>query len=383
MPPQDTQDGFERLGQEARRSFLMVRDDQQITPDLDRALIGEVEDWRRDHTTKDGRPMPWKRVAELVGIPHSTLTEVVAGKYKGSRDNQLRKIDRFLAEDRERAGRFDVRQHAEIGLTKKIFGVIRAGIRNNSMPVIIGEPGSGKSVHGQAFAADRGGVVLIRPDETFNNARGVSHLLCQAIDGLRQMLHKSHPKRLVAVRSYLQRHRNIVIVVDECQQLTAEGLNCLRNLYDTSDLEGRRNTPIVFFGDEHFYRLLVKSRNAERSPIGPQLTRRMWPVFDISRDGADNEGDVFTAEDVVHILRNERVRVVTAAGVRWLTRLTNVHGYGSLGFAVAVVRMGFDIATKTPLGVEELVAALKMTIGPRAMEEIDQAAGGELLRKVG
>ena len=182
-------DGFERLGQDARVEYRMVREDQPITPELQRALIGELQDWRRDNTT-DGKPTPWKKIAELVGIPHSTLTEVVSGKYKGNVENQLRKIDPFLAEDRERAGRFDVRQHAEIGLTRKIFGVIRAGMRNNSMPVIIGEPGSGKSVHARAFANDRGGVVLIRPDETFCNARGVSHLLCQAIEGLRNMLYK-------------------------------------------------------------------------------------------------------------------------------------------------------------------------------------------------
>lgn len=383
MPPDERQDGFERLGQEARRSFHMVKDDQKPTPEIIQALRGELADYRRDHTTKDGRPMPVKRLAERVGVAHGVLSEWLKAKYKGDDAAVALKVDRFLAEERERAGRFDVCQHAEIGLTRKIFGVIRAGIRNNSMPCVIGAPGTGKSVHARAFAADRGGVILIRPDETFNNARGVSYLLCQAIEGLRQILHKPHPKRLAAVRSYLQKHRNIVIVVDECQQLTAEGLICLRNLHDTSDPEGRRCTPIVFFGDEGFYRLIVKSRSGERSPIAPQMTRRMYPIFDIGRDGAEGEsGAAFTVEDIVRIIRNERVHVVTAEGVRWLTRLANVSGYGSLGFAIAVLRMAFDIATEMPVDVAELVAALRMSIGPRAMEEVDEAAGGELLRKV-
>jgi len=384
MAPEDTRDGFERLGQEARRSFTMVKDGQEITPDLDRALIGELEDWRRDHTTRDGRPTPWKEIAKLVGIPHSTLTEIVRGKYKGNRAKYLRAIDLFLAEDRERAGRFDVQQHAEIGLTRKIFGVIRAAIRANSMALIVGPPGSGKSVHARAFAADRGGVVVIRPDETYNNARGVTYLLCQAIEGLRQTLHKSHPKRLVAIRSYLQKHRNLALVVDECQQLTSEGLSCIRNLYDTSDPEGRRCTPVILFGDERFYRLLVSSRNGERSPIAPQLTRRIFPVFDIEKDGAEGEGgETFTCEDLVRIIRNDRHRVLTSDGVRWLTRLANVSGYGSLGFAIAVLRMGFDIASKEILNVDDLRAALKMAIGPRAMEDVDELTGGELLRKTG
>ena len=218
---------------------------------------------------------------------------------------------------------------------------------------------------------------MIRPDETFCGARGVTYLLCQAIEPLRPMQRRPHPKRLAAIRSYLQTHRNTVIIVDECQQLNRQGLTCLRNLHDTSDPEGRRNVPIVFFGDEHFYRLLVRSRSGERSPIAPQMTRRMYPVFDIGRDGMDGEGDeTFTVADLIRILRNDRVRVVTPKGVRWLTCLANVHGWGSLGFAIAVARMAFDIASKMPLDVDDLRTALRMTIGPQAVEEIDEAAGG-------
>jgi len=155
-------------------------------------------------------------------------------------------------------------------------------------------------------------------------------------------------------------------------------------LHDTSDAEGRRCTPILLLGSQEFYRLLVKSRNGERSPISPELTRRIYPVFDIVRDGGDAEGGgVFTVQDLVRIIRNDRVRVVTPDGVRWLTRLANVHGYGSLGFAIAVLRMAFDIVSNRQVTVADLVSALRMSIGPRAMEEVDQAADGELLSKVG
>ena len=90
---------------------------------------------------------------------------------------------------------------------------------------------------------------------------------------------------------------------------------------------------------------------------------------------------VLVVEDAGRILRNDRVRVITPDGVRWLARLANVRGWGSLGFAIAVARMGFDIASKMPLDVDDLRSALRMTIGPQAVEEIDEAAGGELLRK--
>ena len=38
---------------------------------------------------------------------------------------------------------------------------------------------------------------------------------------------------------------------------------------------------------------------ASWSPIAPQMTRRMYPVFDVSRDTTD--GDAYTVEDLVRI----------------------------------------------------------------------------------
>ena len=49
---------------------------------------------------------------------------------------------------------------------------------------------------------------------------------------------------------------------------------------------------------------------------------------------------------------------------------------------MAVARMAFDIAKATPIGVDDLRAAMSMAIGPRAVDDIDTQAGG-LLLKVG
>jgi hypothetical protein len=278
-----------------------------------------------------------------------------------------------------RRGRFDDRSFATIGITRQILGVINNGVKNNSMPVIIGAPGSGKSIHARAFAADREGVVLIRADQANGDGRGVTELLCQAITPLRPMLDRSHRRRLASIRAYLAKHRNTIIVVDESQKLTRDGLETLRDLHDSSDPDGRRNVPIILFGDESFYKLILKSRAGQRSPIAPQLTRRMYPIFDITKDGADDGGRVYSVADVVAMLRNDRLRVVSEAGVAWITKLANTPGYGYLGFGMAVLRMAFDIARGETVEPEDLREALRMAIGPTVAEEIDEACGGELL----
>lgn len=76
--------------------------------------------------------------------------------------------------------------------------------------------------------------------------------------------------------------------------------------------------------------------------------------------------------------------------MRWLTRLANLAGWGSLGFAVAVCRIAFDIAESDRSGAgrkviepETLTTALETMFGPSVAMEVDEAAGGELLRRVG
>lgn len=386
----DLPSGFDKLGKDARLDLRMLTEERPPTAEETQALIGEFKDYRRDHSV-GGRPLSWKKLAELLSdgktnVAHSTLTEVINGKYRADPAKVLRLIDKFLADERSRAGGFDIRQHAEIGLTRIFNGVIRTVIRNHGMGALLAKPGVGKSVTARAFAAERGGVVLIVADETNCDSRGVSLLFCQAIAGLRNMLQKSHRKRLAAVLQYLCTHRNTVVIIDECQQLTGQGLECLRNLHDKSDPEGRRCTPMILFGDTDFYRLLLKSRAGEKSPISPQLTRRIWPIYDATRESDDDTGDLFSVEDVVRIIRNDRLRVVTPDGVRWITRLANVDGWGAIGFAVAVLRIAFDIRSQrsSPVTVDDLRAALRMTVGSKmSVEEIDDAADGALLQRTG
>ncbi len=382
--------GFDELSRKARVDYRMVKADMEVTPEIEAALRTDLHDHRLAHVDKNGRPCSWKALAKSIGVAHSTLTEWHAGKYRGNAANVAKAVDRFLADEREKAGRFDIRAVASIGLVGRIRGTFSAAIRYNSMAAIIGPSGSGKTTIGRACAQERGGVVFIRADETRPDARGVSYLLCQAIEGLRVMMGRSHPKRMAALQAYIAKHRNLVLCVDECQYLDRAGLSSLRTLHDTSDPEGKRCLPIILFGDESFYKQLVKSRAGEQTAIAPQLSRRIYPILDISRDARDPDtGDVYSVEDIVKILRNDRLRIVSEDGVRWLTRLANLSGWGSLGFAVAVCRIAFDIAESDRSGgrkliePETLTTALETMLGPSVAMEVNEAAGGELLRRVG
>jgi len=386
-PPPEDAGGLDKIGQHGRVEFRMVTDDQTISPEIRQQIIEDLKAYRDDHSAHFGQPLAWGRLAELVGVSQGTLVDVVKGKYKGDTDAVLKKIDQFLADDRARAGRFDFRTHARIGITDAIFGVIKCGIRLNTMPVIVGSQGMGKSVHARAFAADRGGVIIIRPEQSHRDDRGVTKLLCAAMPGLQQYTNLPHPRRADEIKGWLRKHLSTVIIVDESQKLTADGLEQLRDFHDVSDPAGRRNVPIVFLGDQKFRRLLFASRGEQKSPISPQTARRMRPVLDLDVDCQVEGGGQFTLDDVLKIVRNNRVKLLTPRAARWLRDLANADGWGKIGFAMGVLQLAIDELVPPggelaqPVDVADLDRALEMTFGKSVAIEIAEAAGGELLIK--
>lgn len=379
--------GFQILGQADRVEYRMLTDEQELTPELRANLVGELQDWRGDHPSpKDpGKPYPVNRLAEQIGVSPSVLSEWLRGKYKGDDRAVARAVDQFLADDRQRAGRHDFRRHAKIALSHKIFGAIQAGITNNTMPVIIGPPGCGKTAHARAFAAERSGVLVLRIEDQPADKRAVSEQLCDVIAELRPQKARPHRRRLDSIKSWLRKRRNTVLIVDEAQKLSASGLELLRDLHDGLDPDGAHGLPIIFFGDETFYRLLVRAKSGATSPIAPQMIRRMVPVMDVVRDGGvDDGGDLYTVDDIIKIVRNDRVKLLGRPAARWLTDLANVDGYGLLGFSLKVLQIAAHLMQRRgerQVTIDHLTAALNMTAGRSVAIEIDQAAGGELLTR--
>ena len=391
MSANDDSKAPERLEQTARVDYRLLADGREPTAEDERNILSELRDYRRAHTSNHGKPITWKRLAELVGVSHSVLTETVNGTYNGSRANVLRSIDAFLADERKRSGKADVCRLADITALRRAFGALEYARMNRTIAAIVGASGSGKTTIVRAFAADHQstGVVIIRADETSADMRGVSRMICQAIPGLNRVAPKRHHERMTAVKKWFHTHPSVMLAVDEAQELNRSGLEALRGIHDSSDPEERIRVPMALVGDERLLRYLVASRDgSERTPLSPQISRRISPLFQIDAasagGGDDSAGQTYTVEDLQRILRQGRVRLVSDEGIRFLTRLANVAGWGSLGLAINVARLALEIGRETPVGVRDLRAALSMTLGPLA-EQVDQAAQGELYaaRRVG
>lgn len=366
----------------------MRRDDKPYTDDQAAQLIAEVGDYRIAQGAVGGKPLPFVELSRRAGIAVSTLSEMLDGKYKGNPQRWLRKIDEFLARERQRAGRLGLSNFRITGIVQAAFAVIDSAVKYNSMALVTGPPGCGKTCIARGFAGGREGPIVVRIDEANGTQHGVTMLLCRAL-GLDIAM--THRRRLAAIVDALRKDRSVVLLIDEAQKLKASGLEILRDIHDLSDPEATRNTPTILFGDQDFYQLLMRARAGESSVIRPQLSRRFYPVLDLAKRGSqDGDGQLFTADDVTKIVANSRVRLVTDKGIRWLSTLANVQGYGTLGFALAILRMAHDLAQRRGptdrsglVDVPDLQKALKMALGPKVVAVLDESIGGQLLAKAG
>jgi hypothetical protein len=388
--------GFEILGEHDRVEYRLM-DEQHATPAVIDALRGELQDWRKDHPNpKDpGKPYPLKDLAERISggnrrsISHSTLSEWLSNKYKGNNAAVAAMVDTFLADERQRAGRFDFRQTAKIAFVHKGFGTINAAVVHGMNAGIVGPPGCGKTCLLIAYSRERSGCVYLRLKDEPADKRRISAQLCHVIQELRPMKVKAHPARLDAIQSWLSKRRNTVLLVDEAQKADRSGLELFRDLHDESDPGGHHRLPIIFAGDERFRDRLIETRSGQAAAIAPQFSRRMILLFDVRKQGIvpdGDEGEVFTVEDILQIVRQDRVKLLTPAAARWLARLANTPEAGMLGGAIEVLKLACDLAAKKGIkqvDVGDLKMAFEMSNGPALSEVIDTATGGPVFAKVG
>ncbi len=393
-------DGFDRLVEAGRTEYRMnPRTDAPFTHEQLTKLRADLLELRLRRGKKD-RPVSWEKLADQIGfiakggmamfhaadLSAPTLHAWAHGKYEGDEQRVARLVDGFLADEVDRRGRLVLASYANLSNARKGLAVIREGLKQNSIVAVIGPPGCGKTTLGRAVLAERPGrAVMVTIDEHSGGKPGLTRLLWSAVAGVSNRsgdMPKTSHERWADVLDFFSRTRNSLLIVDEAQKLNRQGLEVLRDLHDKSDDTGERRLPIVLIGDPRFYRLLLKARAEKSSPLSSQLSRRIAPIFDYERDGrlGDGSTDLYSPEDLIQVLRNDRLRIVDADGIRWMTRLSNTRGYGLIGFAVCVLRTAYSACAKRPLGVAELSIALQMTLGPDVALEVDESAGGELLR---
>jgi len=372
---------MDEFGKDARLETRMLADRTPATEKQRELLIEDLVAYRE--RTRDGkRPIAWAKLAKRIGISETTLSEMVAGKYKGDVDAQLRRIDTFLAREASESKRPDIRGFQRLNITQHIVAVYNQCVVHRSIGVITAEPGTGKTLHAQWLRDNNDGVILITCDDKDVDANFV-------VDEVHKALRLSTYAPTVRLKKrevveYLQNHQNVVILVDEAQKLTIDAMEILRAFHDKSDPEGKRCVPILLFGDDKFYQVVLKSRGQARTPLSPQITRRMFPVValetiacDRDKDGRPVHGTTYTLDDITKIVRAQRLKVFRPEAMRYAVKLANYDGHGRLGLATKAMEVAMQLCREGPVTMAHMQAAMTFFFGPEEADALARSVAAE------
>jgi len=171
-------------------------------------------------------------VARSVGMSTATISQWLNHKYNGDVEKVCDAVKKFidLYHDRKASrqqGRYRKPAFVQTSVSTKIFEVAKLCQIDGDIGVAIGEPGIGKTVSVEAFAAQNSGVILLEADP------GMPVKACFA-KMQRQFGGDGYGTAYTLFEDVLVRLNNSgrLIVIDEAEHLPHGALELLRRLHD-------------------------------------------------------------------------------------------------------------------------------------------------------
>lgn len=261
-----------------------------------------------------------KEAANAISRASSVVSQVLSGSYdKGDSDSVLRALNSWLDADARRRERGKpigfystavfktIRNAAKIAQsnaptrTGKARSVLDCDLPH--MTLCYGPAGIGKSIGGEAVAAEDPTAIYVRVQPGYCGDIGLARLLAESM-GL-----STKGQYSVMVQSAL-RNSSRLLIIDEAHTLVFSGLEFLRALHDVAGV------PILLLSTVEIYERLSRQRTYTGMLRYNQLASRIARKYDLLR-GIDGQGGtkrpIFSLEEVRAIFKDDQVRLTSGA----------------------------------------------------------------------
>ncbi|HUT25371.1 MAG TPA: AAA family ATPase [Sumerlaeia bacterium] len=206
---------------------------------------------------QDENELSNSRLAKLIGLGAATLSELRGGKYKGSAEQVLAKINRFLNYEERRLVEGFVDEEGFEPVATRPFQAITAlcqYAQNRGVgAIVLGDAGVGKSTALKAYAAENPNAYYVACDETMWGR-------AQLIRAIGQAVHVQHLSRSFWVRrdvvEALHGTRG-VLLLDDAHFLSIGSLNAIQTLHDAT------RVGFVLSGLPRLHAQMARGRDAE------------------------------------------------------------------------------------------------------------------------
>lgn len=178
--------------------------------------------------------------------------------------------------------------YAQTPTLKRIGALLDICHKTGLLGVVVGEPGTGKSIAIAAYAANHTGVFISRMNKTTSSGPAMLAKLCREILGFTDRV--APFVLLDKLVEQITLYEGVeLLVIDEVQYLDDDALNILRDLYDIKEQLG-----VVLVGNDRFIRRFnqpsgrvsidQEARYAALAPLRGRISKTMLIPAPLEQD---------------------------------------------------------------------------------------------------
>lgn len=331
---------LDQIEQDARllRSARMLPDGP-----LDRKTIDQVA---RDFVTfLAEHDISATQVSRELGKGYSpaTLSKFINAGNRGGMEKIARVLNQHMELHARRQETKRPTGFVETEAARAMLVVIRTAVESNSMGLITGPAGWGKTLTLQAANAIYPGSIYFRISVSVQKHAGVVGELGRLLGiNVNRSAARVYPKIIDQLRG-----SGRALLIDEAHKLSASGMETIRDLHDEAGV------PVILSGTLDVAKL-VDQREIFYGQFASRIVARV-DLTDRAMGGGRRKGKkLFTVEDIRAIFEQGQLKLTTD-GARFLCELACVPGLGGLRVCSKIVDIGSRIKGRQGQALDESV----------------------------
>jgi len=349
---------FSHLVQDARihGGVRVFRDEQPFTDEGKAMVIVRCQEYLK-RTKRSAEYM-----ARSLGITSSVVSQVLSGTYAADSEKHIRAIDKWLENQLMRESTPKLPGFVMTGVAERIYGAVRWVMKTNTIGLVCGPNGCGKTMTLKAIQSETPGAVYYSIGTSGTSKRAVLEGLAGALrmTGLRLATSQLFEQVVLLLKDTSR-----TIFIDEIHKLAGrqkdEPLHMLRDLHDAT------GCPMIWAGNCKIIKYLRDNKTDGNDPIDQIYGRISWclDLTDLATsDGAGDGSRLCTVADIQKLFAAQKIRL-TPDAAEYLSDIASDLSEGCYRWAKFLVSMAQFMAKDGVITAEMLKAIQVQRLGRR------------------
>ncbi|MDO5352258.1 MAG: AAA family ATPase [Succinatimonas sp.] len=232
------------------------------------------------------------RIAPLMGVSMTALSQYRNGKYKGDVNAVEAKIEEYLntveaqQEIKEKVLEYKADEdYIPISISEDIYRMIKYAQLNGGIAIAHGDAGIGKTKAAQKFVRENPTqAIYLEMSPVAGTLTNMLRILARALR-LPESTNKFN--LMMDIRDKLE-GTNKVVIIDEAQHLKLSALEQIRTLADPNSITGTKGVGIVLIGNTEVYSKMKGKQEAQFAQLFSRIKMsRYYSTFNVTDQDVD------------------------------------------------------------------------------------------------